>query len=64
MPSRKRIRKKTKMGTYTDRTIYEFKKMNDGVKKQMKIDLNEMKVERFIKLIQEHTENIKLGLKL
>ena len=52
------------MGTYTDRTIYELKKMNDGVKKQMKIDLNEMKVGRFIKLIQEHTENIKLGLKL
>ena len=46
------------MGTYTDRTIYELKKMNDGVKKQMKIDLNEMKVGRFIKLIQEHTENI------
>ena len=38
--------------------------MNDGKKKQMKIDFNEMKVEKFIKLIQECTENIKLGLKL
>ena len=32
MPTRKKIKKKTKMGSYTDRAIYELKKMNDGQK--------------------------------
>ena len=52
MPSRKRIRKQTKMGSYTDRAIYELKQMNDGVKKQLKIGLNEMKVDFFSNLFK------------
>ena len=59
-----KIAKKNKNGKLYWQSGLRIEKMNDGKKKQMKIDFNEMKVEKFIKLIQECTENIKLGLKL